>query len=69
MGLFGVTGCGADNEADGKAAGQKLGDPGKPDPTATPIQGATPPKTNEGRKPAPITSMPDSKRQSQPAPK
>ncbi len=49
MGLLGVTGCGADNEADGKAASQKLGDAGKPDPNAKVVQGTTPPKTNEGR--------------------
>ncbi len=49
MGMLVVTGCGPDNETEGKNASAKLGDAGKANEKAAPIQGAKPPSDNEGR--------------------
>jgi hypothetical protein len=43
----GVTGCGPDNESEGKKADAKLGDPGKP--TGEGIKGPPVPTSNEER--------------------
>ncbi len=49
MGMLGVVGCGDENASEGAKAGQKLGDPGKPDPKGLPSQTITQPKTEAER--------------------
>jgi hypothetical protein len=49
MGMLGVTGCGADNEAEGEKLAKKEPDPGKPAAGSTPEKPAFQPKTNAER--------------------
>jgi len=49
MGILGVTGCGPDNESEGKNAAAKEKDPGKPAAGSLPDKIVTQPKDNAGR--------------------
>jgi hypothetical protein len=49
MGMLSVTGCGPDNEAEGKKLSTKLGDPGKADLKDAPAEPAAQPKSNADR--------------------